>query len=65
MHVRWLCSMCHGLNLSTGFASRISISVGIIASQAISEPGTQWRWKLSMILRNQQMALKNRTRSKD
>ncbi|MGP1922472.1 MAG: hypothetical protein ACTS5F_00035 [Candidatus Hodgkinia cicadicola] len=36
-----LCSMCYGLNLSTGFASRIGDSVGVIAAQAISEPGTQ------------------------
>ncbi|MGP1918130.1 MAG: hypothetical protein ACTS4U_00220 [Candidatus Hodgkinia cicadicola] len=36
-----LCSMCYGLNLSTGFPARIGDSVGVIAAQAISEPGTQ------------------------
>ncbi|MGP1916277.1 MAG: hypothetical protein ACTS6G_02475 [Candidatus Hodgkinia cicadicola] len=36
-----LCSLCYGLNLSTGFTARIGDSVGVIAAQAISEPGTQ------------------------
>ncbi|MGP1917038.1 MAG: hypothetical protein ACTS6P_00185 [Candidatus Hodgkinia cicadicola] len=36
-----LCSLCYGLNLSTGFPARVGDSVGVIAAQAISEPGTQ------------------------
>ncbi|MFP3038937.1 MAG: hypothetical protein ACKEQK_00235 [Candidatus Hodgkinia cicadicola] len=36
-----LCVMCYGLNLSNGLLSRVGDSVGVIAAQAISEPGTQ------------------------
>ncbi|MGP1914677.1 MAG: hypothetical protein ACTS7D_00470 [Candidatus Hodgkinia cicadicola] len=36
-----VCSKCYGINLGTGTTAEIGDSVGTIAAQAISEPGTQ------------------------
>ncbi|MGP1916834.1 MAG: hypothetical protein ACTS6G_05610 [Candidatus Hodgkinia cicadicola] len=36
-----VCSKCYGINLSTRLIAEVGDSVGIIAAQAISEPGTQ------------------------
>ncbi|MDP1728296.1 MAG: DNA-directed RNA polymerase subunit beta' [Bacteroidota bacterium] len=36
-----ICSKCYGRNMSTGRASQIGDSAGVIAAQSIGEPGTQ------------------------
>ncbi|MGP1921732.1 MAG: hypothetical protein ACTS4Z_00495 [Candidatus Hodgkinia cicadicola] len=36
-----VCSKCYGINLSTRSIAKVGDSVGVIAAQAISEPGTQ------------------------
>ncbi|MGP1918749.1 MAG: hypothetical protein ACTS4V_01850, partial [Candidatus Hodgkinia cicadicola] len=38
---RGVCSKCYGINLGTGTVAEIGDSVGTIAAEAISEPGTQ------------------------